>query len=225
MTRATEISQYPSFIDVDTKGAPVEYDSIVSKFNGITKDFVLKVNNVASGVFSDQQLLVTSGGNTLENFDFDLYDHVHDPVFFKSFETGYRLDKSAIVANVSSTTIARDDEVYQLNPNNCVVFTARLVESNTTSLTLSNVRTVGNTIATNTSPIIAGTILGRKGGSATVANLNVTYVSVINFSNAPTKYSKYLKIRRISTSDKSSTSQRVFNSLTPFNPINIMLSE
>ena len=225
MTRATEISQYPSFIDVNDKGAPVEYDSVVSKFNNITKDFVLRANNVISGVFSDQQLLVTSGGVTLENFDFDLYDQVHNPVFLNSFETGYRLDKSAIVANVSSTTIAKDDDVYQLNSNNCVVFTARLVESNTTSLILTNVRKNGNTIATNTSPIIAGTIRGRKGGTATVANLNVTYVSVINFSNAPTKYSKNLKIRRISTSDKNPTTQRVFNSLTPFNPINIMLSE
>lgn len=225
MTRATEISQYPSFIDVDDKGAPVEYDSLVSKFNDVTKDFVLKVNNVASGVYSDQQLLVTSGGVTLENFDYDLYDHVHDPVMMNPFETGYRLDRSAIVANVSTTSIAKDDDVYQLDNNNRVVFTARLVESNTTSLTLTNVRARGNTIAINTSPIIAGTILGRKGGTATVANLNVTYVSVINFYNAPTKYSKYLKIRRMSTSDKNPTNQRVFNSLTPFNPINIMLSE
>jgi len=202
----------------------VEYDSLVSKFNGITKDFVLRTNNVASGVYSDEQLLVTVGGSTLDNENFAKIDYLNAPIFFDEFTDGYRLDRSGLVVNVTSTSISRDDDVYQLESGR-VVFTAKLVESNTTSLTLSNVRTVGSTISTETSPVVAGTIIGRKGGSAPVANLTVSFVSVINFANAPTKYNTNLKIRRISTSDTGTVSNRVFNNLTPFNPINIMLSE
>lgn len=224
-TRSSDLSKIPSFVEVSAKGAPVEYDSLVSKFNGITKDFVLKANGVASGVYTDQQLVVTSGGSIFDNVDYTKTDYFNSPVFFDDFTFGYRLDRSALVVNVTSTSISRDDDVYQLDSNNCVVFTAKLVESNTTSLTLTNVRTDGSIIATNTSPIIAGTIIGRKGGTAPVANLTVSYVSVINFANAPTKYNRNLKIRRISTSDTSPTAERVFSSVVPFSPINIMLSE
>jgi hypothetical protein len=224
-TRSSEISKLPSFIDVGAKGAPVEYDSLVSKFNGITKDFVLRSNNVVSGVFTDQQLVVTSGGSILDNVDYTKTDYFNSPVFYNDFTFGYRLDRSALVVNVVSTSISRDSEVYQLDSNNDVVFTATLVESSPTSLTLTNVRTDGSIIPTNTSPVISGTIISRKSGSAVVANLSVSFVSVINFANAPTKYNTNLKIRRISTSDTSPTAERVFSSVVPFSPINIMLSE
>jgi len=224
-TRSSEISKFPSFVDVSAKGAPVEYDSLVSKFNGITKDFVLKANGVASGVYSDQQLVVTSGGSILDNVDYTKTDYFNSPVFFNDFTFGYRLDRSALVVNVVSTSISRDSEVYQLDSNNCVVFTATLVESSATSITLTNVRTDGSVIATNTSPVIAGSIISRKSGSALVADLSVSYVSVINFANPPTKYNTNLKIRRISTSDVSPTTERVFSSVIPFSPTNIMLSE
>ncbi len=224
-TRSSEISKFPSFVDVSAKGAPVEYDSLVSKFNGITKDFVLKANGVASGVYSDQQLVVTSGGSILDNVDYTKTDYFNSPVFFNDFTFGYRLDRSALVVNVVSTSISRDSEVYQLDSNNCVVFTATLVESSATSITLTNVRTDGSVIATNTSPVIAGSIISRKSGSALVADLSVSYVSVINFANPPTKYNTNLKIKRISTSDVSPTTERVFSSVIPFSPTNIMLSE
>ncbi len=224
-TRSSEISKFPSFVDVSAKGAPVEYDSLVSKFNGITKDFVLKANGVASGIYSDQQLVVTSGGSILDNVDYTKTDYFNSPVFFNDFTFGYRLDRSALVVNVVSTSISRDSEVYQLDSNNCVVFTATLVESSATSITLTNVRTDGSVIATNTSPVIAGSIISRKSGSALVADLSVSYVSVINFANPPTKYNTNLKIRRISTSDVSPTTERVFSSVIPFSPTNIMLSE
>jgi len=224
-TRSSDLSQLSSYFDVVTKGAPVEYDSLVSKFNGITKDFVLRANNVVSTVYTDDQLLVTSGGSTLDNVDYTKTDYFNSPVFYSDFTHGYRLDRSALVVNVVSTSISRDSEVYQLDSNNCVVFTATLVESSPTSLTLTNVRTDGSIISTNTSPVISGTIVSRKSGSAVVANLSVSFVSVINFAGAPTKYNTNLKIRRISTSDVSPKTQRVFNNLIPFSPINIMLSE
>lgn len=224
-TRSSELSKIPSFIEVSAKGAPVEYDSLVSKFNGITKDFVLKANGVASGVYSDQQLMVSSSGSVLDNVDYTKTDYFNIPIFFNEFTQGYRLDRSGLVVNVVSTSISRDDDVYQLDSNNCVVFTAKLVESTATSLTLTNVRIDGSVISTNTSPVISGSIVGRKGGSALVSDLSVSYVSVINFANAPTKYNTNLKIRRISTSDTSPVSDRVFYNLTPFTPINIMLSE
>lgn len=224
-TKSSDLSKLTSYFDASAKGAPVEYDSLLSKFNGITKDFVLRANNVVSTVYTDDQLLVTTGGTTLDNEDYHLYDHVHSPIFFDQFDSGYVLDRSAIVVSVSSTTLAKDTDVYQLNSNNCVIFTARLVESSATSITLTNVRASGNLVAINTSPVIVGTIIGRKGGTATVSSNTVSYVSVIGFSSAPTKYNKHLKIRRISTSDTSPKTQRVFNNLVPFNPINIMLSE
>jgi hypothetical protein len=203
----------------------VQYDSLVSKFNGKTKDFVLKANNVASGVYSSKQLIVTSGGSTLDNVDYTKTDYFNSPIFFNDFVSGYRVDRTALVVNVTSTSISRDSEVYQLDSNNCVVFTATLVESNTTSLTLTNVRTDGSVISTDTSPVIAGTIVGRIGGSAPVANLTASFVSVISFANAPTKYNTNLKIRRFSASDITTESNRIFNNVTPFTPINIMLSE
>jgi hypothetical protein len=204
---------------------PLIYDSLSSKFNGVLKDFVLRANGVVSGVYSSRLMTVTSGGVSISGVDFTKTDYFNAPIFFDDFTSGFRIDRSALVVNVSSSSISTSEDVYQLDSNNCVIYTAKCVESNSTSVILTNVRKAGSTIETNTSPVVVGSLLGRKGGSATIANSTVSFVSVINFANAPTKYNRTIEIKRNSSSDVSTTATRVFASIIPFSPINIMLSE